>query len=46
MQIDWAAVVYLRGGAMMEFYGRDDDCFGKVKCAIENKIITKVSGVN
>ena len=24
---------------MMEFYGPDDDCFGKVKGANENKIV-------
>jgi hypothetical protein len=46
MQIGWATVVYPRGGAMMEFYGPDDDCFGKVKCAIENKIVTRALGVN
>jgi hypothetical protein len=31
---------------MMEFYGPDDDCFGKVKGAIEIKILTKALGVN
>jgi hypothetical protein len=38
-QIDQAAVVYPRGGAMMEFCRRGNDCFGKVKCANESKIV-------
>jgi hypothetical protein len=43
---DWAAVVSPRSGTMMEFYGPDDNWFGKVKGAIENKIVMRVLGVN
>jgi hypothetical protein len=40
-QIDQAAVVYPRSGAMMEFCRRGNDCFGKVKCANESKIVMR-----
>jgi hypothetical protein len=40
-KIDQAAVVYPRGGAMMEFCRRGNDCFGKVKCANESKILMR-----
>jgi hypothetical protein len=34
-------VVHPRRGAMMEFCGLTADCMGKVKRAIENKIVMK-----
>jgi hypothetical protein len=36
-----AIVVHPRHGAMMEFCGRREDCLGKVKLGIENKIVIK-----
>jgi hypothetical protein len=34
-------VVHPSRGAMMEFCGRREDCMGKVKPVIENKIVIK-----
>jgi hypothetical protein len=41
--LQWIVVIVVHPGlgAMMEFCGRREDCMGKVKRVIENKIVNK-----